>query len=392
MRTQLRKLQLWSSHACINVNASKCAITGILHGSLAQGLCSSPTDDKLLTRMLTQTFQVSRQFVPYLSPHQPYRHLGWHITLTLEWSKKFQVTRDRIQQQLESARVPPWHALQLIQRKFKPVVTYILCLAPFTLHEVEQLDAEFASIARTCCRLSLGTAHASIHLHHDHGGLGVHSLVEDYIQVTASSLVEVFNDSGPLGCRTWCNIIIIITRALWQQQQKSYTDMPADRLTLNWHNSTSARQFCLMRSANIIMRKGDCSAQLAAPQGSVLWSIAKQCLKTPILASSDKGPPINYRTDLLNIFKPCLIFLSRIPIALSTCKAQCLSLLLIFLSSTPQATEFPCATSSPCTTSHLHSTIPRGRSTYVKLVQYDKAHLVFHSPLQYATSRALFQF
>jgi hypothetical protein len=120
-----------------------------------------------------------------------------------------------------------------------------------------------------------------MHLHHDHGGLGVHSLVEYYIQVTASSLVEVFNDSGPLGC---------VARALWQKQQKSYTDMPADQLTINWHNNTSARQFCLKRRANIIMRKGDCSAHLAPLQGSVLWSIAKQCLKTTILANSDKVP------------------------------------------------------------------------------------------------------
>jgi hypothetical protein len=57
MRKQIHKLDLWSAHACIKVNASKCAVAGILHGSCAQGICASAVDNKQLTRFYTKHFK-----------------------------------------------------------------------------------------------------------------------------------------------------------------------------------------------------------------------------------------------------------------------------------------------------------------------------------------------
>jgi hypothetical protein len=154
-------------------------------------------------------------------------------------------------------------------------------MAPFTLHQTNQLDVEFASIVRKCCHFSPGTASASIHFGKDHGGLGVRSLAQDYTQVSASNLARVVNDPGTLGT---------VTKALWQQQHLLLADMPVDQLSLGWHHSTLARQHCLLGRANFVVQQGPHLNRHPSIQDITWWSIVKQCLKNPVHASMAKMP------------------------------------------------------------------------------------------------------
>jgi hypothetical protein len=151
MRKQIHKLDLWSAHACIKVNASKCAVTGVLDGSCAQGICADAADNRQLTRFLHQTLQVSGQFVPYLPPFQPNRYPGWHISLALDWTTQFHDTLEKIQHlrhQLQQCNLSSRQVLQVIESNIRHIVTCAFGLARFTLHQIDQLDVKFAYIVR----------------------------------------------------------------------------------------------------------------------------------------------------------------------------------------------------------------------------------------------------
>jgi hypothetical protein len=269
LELQLRKLELWSRHARIKVNAAKCAITGILHGSHSKHM--NPSDDAQLRRRLEGKLRVSGQPIPYLPPDEPYRYLGFHVTLTLNWSAQYRATKTHLVnlgQQLCSSMATPTQALQVIESKIRPAVTYPLSLAPFTLLEMEHLDTALAQIARKCCHLPRSFPRYAAHASKSHGGLGVHSLVEDYVQITASSLAEAINDPGTLG---------LTTSALLTMQQQRLAGLPVDQLNLAAHQSTAVRQLHLLRRAGIAMKGGKLN-QHNDCEGQGLWELMQQCL------------------------------------------------------------------------------------------------------------------
>lgn len=123
---------------------------------------------------------IGGQRVPVLSPDQPYKYLGWLITMTLCWSHQFKKTLEMIRAHGASVRsslATMRQVVALIDGKIRPAVTYDFALAPYTIAQIQQLDRSLANTARQACRLPRGFAQAGIMLAQDKGGMGLHSLM-----------------------------------------------------------------------------------------------------------------------------------------------------------------------------------------------------------------------
>lgn len=250
MQIQITKLEAWSRFAKIKVNAGKCAVTGVLHEQFAKGRntgTTQPDDKRKLEGMLKNKIKLGNTFLPYLAPHEAYKYLGWYISMTMDWRYQFQSAIKTIKsyrQQLACSIASPEQRLQMIESKIRPAITYHFALAPYTIHEVEELDTALAQLVRHACRLPAGFARAGIQMGSAKGGIGVHSLQQDYIQAAVRNLTTVLNDNGRLG---------VTTKALFEQQRSRLADTPASRLHLGWNQSTTMRQLQVMQAAGITL-------------------------------------------------------------------------------------------------------------------------------------------
>ena len=68
------------------------------------------------------------------------------------------------------------------------MVTYDLCVAPYTMQELHQLDRALARIVRACCKLGRSFPTAGILREEEAAGWGLISLTVDYAQISTSCL------------------------------------------------------------------------------------------------------------------------------------------------------------------------------------------------------------
>ncbi|KXZ51275.1 hypothetical protein GPECTOR_13g762 [Gonium pectorale] len=117
LQTQIRKLELYSEWAGLQVNVSKCQVQAVLHDDarhnvLLKGGPSSTTYQSVVERRLDvkrrvedsrlisnkiritapdpKTKQRAPQPVPYGTPDTPYKYLGVHVTPTLNWQPQLE--------------------------------------------------------------------------------------------------------------------------------------------------------------------------------------------------------------------------------------------------------------------------------------------------------------
>ena len=84
MKRQMEKLTAYLGWSDLDVNASKCAATGVLWRDADSGLITTPLDATLLQRRLD--LRIGDKTIPFLHPDKPYTYLGVDLTMTMNWS------------------------------------------------------------------------------------------------------------------------------------------------------------------------------------------------------------------------------------------------------------------------------------------------------------------
>ena len=84
MKRQMEKLTAYLEWSGLDVNASKCAATGVLWRDADSGLITTPLDATLLQRRLD--LRIGDKTIPFLHPDKPYTYLGVDLTMTMNWS------------------------------------------------------------------------------------------------------------------------------------------------------------------------------------------------------------------------------------------------------------------------------------------------------------------
>ena len=252
MIVQCDKLTKYSAWSGLNVNHKKCSITGILHKEASSGLNGQATCPARLETLLKNKISIGNTHIPYLPPSQPYPYLGVLVSLTLDWTPQLNAAIKASTEagiKLAQSLASPRQCLHVISTCIKPSLAYAFAAAPYLPMDIARLDRVICGIVKRCCRLPRSFPTAAIHLPQTAGGMGITSLMVDYVQVTTATLTRALNDTGRLGA---------VTRALIDLQHSRMGDLPTGQMPRNaTAHYTAIRQLALLQHAGITIMDGN---------------------------------------------------------------------------------------------------------------------------------------
>ena len=236
LQGQFEKVLLYCKWAGLSINASKCAVTGILHAS-CQGQSLGDHTSLLRQRLRNKFITLDGlHSIPFLPPASPYKYLGIHLTFNLDFRHHLAdliISIKRMASRLIMCNIPPLSALSILQSVLRPRLTYCFCLTPFSLTDIHTLDDVLVTITRIIMGLAgrsgTNTAFPSqlILCSAFHGGVGLSSLLKDYIAISTQTITRALNDTtSDLG---------LLTLAMLKQQLLTYGHMPAPLLPRRRH-------------------------------------------------------------------------------------------------------------------------------------------------------------
>ena len=211
LRIQFEKIQRYCTWGGLTLNAKKCAVTGILHHAALTGLAPSLTDQTKFLRQRLEGKLTLRQRdgasspIPFYPPDKPYQYLGIWLTMNLDFRPHFDYIVGEIkkkQRQLIMANIQGRQALHIIQYALKPKICYSFSITPFSLSDISFLDSILIQTARTCMRIGKNFPNKLILCPTDRGGIGLTSLLADYVKSATQTLTCSLNDDGDLGMLT----------------------------------------------------------------------------------------------------------------------------------------------------------------------------------------------
>jgi ribonuclease HI/exonuclease III len=290
MAVQVVKIDTYSTWSGMPVNNKKCAVTAILHGEASRTPGRSAIDKERLTSLLgySNSLLIGGKPVPALSPTETYKYLGLHVCLVLDWERQLEETIAMVRAQghkLASSLASPRQCLHIMQTVIKPGIAYVLSVAPFTMAQLYKLDQEVAKIAKACYMLPQSFPTHGLLLDTQSAGLGVISLVPDYVQVSTRCLVRGVNDDDRLG---------LVTKALLTIQRDKMGGAPVEELSKGEARfCTTLRQLAIMNRHGIDLEiKGQIFNQLPprpntlySQDGGRLAALLRSQLASPILMS-----------------------------------------------------------------------------------------------------------
>jgi hypothetical protein len=257
MPVQAMKITLFNDFACMDANSTKCAVTGVLHGT-AKRSRSVLTRERhvqiLCSRIGNGKIKLQGRPIPFLAPDKPYKYLGIPLSHTLDWSHLLQYTLERARDRCARIRgslASPRQCLHMLQTVVKPGIIYGFHLAAFTPADICLLDSVLARTAKRCFGLQASAPTAAILLPHTHMGLGLGSLMTDYVQRCADMLVRSLNDDGRLGAVTGALMSI-------QQHLAGTHATNLQQLAKHLRHYTSLKQIALSEQYGIsLLDKGE---------------------------------------------------------------------------------------------------------------------------------------
>ena len=248
LQIQMQKLEKYLDWSGLKVNASKCAVTGTLHG--AQPTTQHP--NTTLRQQLDNKISIHGSALPYLEPNKSYKYLGVYINMALDWKDQLNSSIQKATERAELLTISLasfTQKLRVIETCIKPVLTYCFPLAPYTAKEIDALDGVLVRITKAVFKLPHCAPRASILLSKEDAGLGVTSLWIDYIQKNTESLSSALSDKGKLGA---------ITEKLLKLQNKRTGSIIRSGTENHTRYHTALRQLAMCKAHGIdIIAKGE---------------------------------------------------------------------------------------------------------------------------------------
>jgi hypothetical protein len=224
---QADKITAYADWADLRVNMTKSSATVALHASCP----SNPYDPRTAHQRITNRVTIQGTAVQVHPPKQPFKYLGIHLTMDLQWNHQFTqllaTVKNRLSH-LNSTWLARHHKLRVISSCIRPVIRYTLPVAPYTRTQLQALDAQLTATTKQAMGLPVCAGTAFAHEDLAHGGLSCPSLQVEYHQVLAERLLATANDATTTGH---------ITRAMLKKQlaDANSTHSPAGKQALlNW--------------------------------------------------------------------------------------------------------------------------------------------------------------
>jgi hypothetical protein len=135
--------------------------------------------------------------VGYLAPDEPFKILGVHMTLTLNWSHSISAMLRNLRDKADSLRwsyATPQQAMRIVEQCIKTSVAYQMCVTPCRLHDLELMDTVIGGIAKRVFTLPKAFPRALLRRQVEAFGVGSTSISCDYHYRAVRSLILSLND------------------------------------------------------------------------------------------------------------------------------------------------------------------------------------------------------
>ena len=204
---QAKKIETFGKWGGLKVNIKKCAATGILYARCKKEASNAPLHTSMVSLLERQLKKVSIEDnpIPFLAPDKPYCYLGVEITACMDWRLQVQKMKDITFEKgakVLASLLSHKQILQYIQTSIRPAIVYSFALGIYSAYDIHSLDSILIRIAKKALGLPLSTPSAMILKDRNKGGVGLTSLMVDYVQANTAYLSKALNDKGPLGQST----------------------------------------------------------------------------------------------------------------------------------------------------------------------------------------------
>ena len=128
IQPQITKLHKYAEWSYMDLNLSKCAITG----------CSNKCELKPTTfkaYIQSQNITYKSQNFPILTQNEPYVYLGIHLAPSLKWDLQKKITLKKVKQQSQLLTNSPaslTQKIKILNTIIKPRITYAYFTVPFS--------------------------------------------------------------------------------------------------------------------------------------------------------------------------------------------------------------------------------------------------------------------
>ena len=189
MQPQITKLHKYAQWSYMDLNLSKCAITGCPNKSKLK-----PTTFKAYIQ--SQNITYNSQNFPILTQNEPYTYLGIHLTPSLKWNLQKETTLIKVKQQSQLLINSPaslTQKIKILNTVIKPHIAYAYYAVPFSKPDIKKLDKIISKLTKEICNIPKSTANILTHLPHDNFGINATSLLLDYIRCIGQQLIQTLN-------------------------------------------------------------------------------------------------------------------------------------------------------------------------------------------------------
>ena len=201
---QAKKIETFGIWGGLKVKIKKCAATGISYARCKKEASSAPLQTSMVSLLERQLKMVSKEGnpIPFLAPDKPYCYLGVEITACMDWRLQVQKMKDITFEKgakVLASLLSHKQILPYIQTSIRPAIVYSFALGIYSAYDIQSLNSILIRIAKN---VPLSTPSAMILKVRNKGGVGLTSLMVDYVQANTAYLSKALNDKGPLGQST----------------------------------------------------------------------------------------------------------------------------------------------------------------------------------------------
>lgn len=247
LQKQLDKVTRYATWGQLIVNIPKSLVTGALYRTKPKDPYNCASLQRLLSAVTLQG-----QPVTFHNPRKPFRYLGVHFTMQLDWAHQLTIVKTALKSMARGLKVSggkPYQKMRTIHSCIRSKVRYAFCVAPYTDKDIQELDSIISRACKDAHGLPSYLAQAFVHEDRNKGGLGCPSLQVEYKQVALQRLVSCLNDVGPLGR---------LTRARMEQDKQCLDYMTAKvHPTLARHSLRLRQQIACCGELDLEIYKGN---------------------------------------------------------------------------------------------------------------------------------------
>ena len=300
LHTQAEKVTIFGNRYHIDSNAEKSVVAAVLHARAegtkelsraalhtlvhahnAAAQEAANTAAGTPTAPLKSVVELQGRKVTYVPPTSPFKLLGVHMTMTLDWTHARRHITETLVDKLRSlgaSYLTPSQKLRVLDTNVRPALAYHMSMTPCAPQFLGKLDAIMGRFVKKTLGLARCVPTAMLREEHTHFGIGCPSLTAEYAAACAKGLVDALQDPTLRGT---------VSKKLLSKQAACLAGLDPHSCGNELNYCLRARQLSVLHKSDMALWLGD--EEQFPPLVSDLWA------KTDELETRLKSLPALHR-------------------------------------------------------------------------------------------------